>query len=77
MSWRRRDGVSAKRLNPNDRQRLARALEVVDATGHPLHYWQEKAQGGVRRSRIMRLSAISSTCRGRSFTSGPRRASTR
>lgn len=40
-----RDPVSAKRLNPNDRQRLARALEVVEATGHPLHHWQDLARG--------------------------------
>lgn len=41
----RRDQLSAKRLNPNDRQRLARALEVIEQTGHPLHYWQDKARG--------------------------------
>lgn len=41
----RRDVVGAKRLNPNDRQRLARALEVIEQTGHPLQYWQDKARG--------------------------------
>lgn len=40
-----RDPAGAKRLNPNDRQRLARALEVIEQTGHPLHYWQDKARG--------------------------------
>ena len=40
-----RDPVSAKRLNANDRQRLSRALEVIEATGHPLQHWQDKAAG--------------------------------
>jgi tRNA dimethylallyltransferase len=40
-----RDAAGAKRLNPNDRQRLTRALEVIEQTGHPLQYWQDKARG--------------------------------
>lgn len=32
------------RLDPNDRQRLIRALEVFDATGQPLRHWQARAQ---------------------------------
>ena len=31
-----RDPKTAQRLNPNDRQRILRALEVLDATGRPL-----------------------------------------
>jgi tRNA dimethylallyltransferase len=31
-----RDAKTAERLNPNDRQRILRALEVFDATGRPL-----------------------------------------
>ncbi|HEY5206899.1 MAG TPA: tRNA (adenosine(37)-N6)-dimethylallyltransferase MiaA [Roseiarcus sp.] len=31
-----RDPETAQRLNPNDRQRILRALEVLDATGRPL-----------------------------------------
>ena len=31
-----RDPTTAQRLNPNDRQRILRALEVLDATGRPL-----------------------------------------
>jgi tRNA dimethylallyltransferase len=31
-----RDPETAARLNPNDRQRILRALEVLDATGRPL-----------------------------------------
>jgi tRNA dimethylallyltransferase len=37
---RRRDPVCADRLNPNDRARVARALEVVQATGRSLADWQ-------------------------------------
>jgi tRNA dimethylallyltransferase len=34
-----RDSVSAQRLKPRDRTRIARALEVVEATGRPLPDW--------------------------------------
>lgn len=34
------DPASAARLAPGDRQRVARALEVFDATGRPLSEWQ-------------------------------------
>lgn len=40
-----RDPVSAANLQPGDRQRLARALEVIEATGKPLRHWQKEAQG--------------------------------
>ena len=36
----RRDPAEAARLNPNDRSRVARALEVVEATGRSLIDWQ-------------------------------------
>src|SRR5712671_661000 len=36
----RRDPASASRLNPNDRTRVARALEVIEATGRSLTDWQ-------------------------------------
>jgi tRNA dimethylallyltransferase len=36
----RRDPVASARLSPNDRTRIARALEVVVATGRPLADWQ-------------------------------------
>jgi tRNA dimethylallyltransferase len=35
----RRDPVSAERLKPGDRSRIARALEVVEATGRSLTDW--------------------------------------
>jgi tRNA dimethylallyltransferase len=40
----KRDAEAAARLKPNDRQRIARALEVVEGTGKPLSYWQAQAQ---------------------------------
>lgn len=36
------DQEAAEHLKPNDRQRVARALEVVLSTGKPLSYWHEK-----------------------------------
>jgi tRNA dimethylallyltransferase len=39
-----RHAPSAGRLSPADRQRLIRALEVIDSTGKPLSVWQEEAQ---------------------------------
>ena len=32
------------RLEPNDHQRIIRALEVIDGTGKPLRHWQQAAQ---------------------------------
>lgn len=39
-----RDPAGAKRFNRNDRQRIARALEVIEATGQPIQAWQERAK---------------------------------
>ncbi len=53
------DPVMAARLNPNDRQRLVRALEVLRATGQSLASFQGQVGGGltadvnVRRLRLM------------------------
>jgi tRNA dimethylallyltransferase len=38
----RRDPASAERLKPRDRTRIARALEVVEATGRPLTDWHRE-----------------------------------
>lgn len=43
----RLDPVSAARLGPRDRQRIARALEVVLATGTPLSQFQSERTGGL------------------------------
>jgi len=40
----KRDAVAAAKLHPADRQRLIRALEVVDSTGHSLSHWQQVAE---------------------------------
>jgi tRNA dimethylallyltransferase len=40
-----RDPASAARLVPNDAQRIARALEVLEATGRGLADWQLAGQG--------------------------------
>jgi tRNA dimethylallyltransferase len=37
-----RDPTTGGRLRPSDRQRLARAMEVLEATGIPLADWQER-----------------------------------
>jgi tRNA dimethylallyltransferase len=41
---------AAARLRPSDRQRIARALEVVRSTGIPLHQWQQQTEGGISAS---------------------------
>ena len=38
----RRDPETARRLEPTDSQRIARALEVLDATGRSLAAWQQE-----------------------------------
>jgi tRNA dimethylallyltransferase len=38
----RRDPVSAEKLEPRDRSRIARALEVIEATGRSLHDWHHE-----------------------------------
>lgn len=50
-----RDPVAAARLNPNDRQRLIRAWEVLEATGRPLADWQAQEEGGDTSLRVLRL----------------------
>lgn len=40
----RRDSEMAARLKPGDRQRIARALEVIETTGRSLSYWQKQGQ---------------------------------
>jgi tRNA dimethylallyltransferase len=39
----KRDADAAQRLNPADKQRIIRALEVIDSTGRPLARWQADA----------------------------------
>ena len=44
------DPAGAARLHVNDTTRVARALEVVRATGRPLAEWQRLRVGGIRES---------------------------
>src|SRR5690606_34810003 len=37
-----KDPETAPRLRPTDSQRIARALEVVDASGRPISSWQKE-----------------------------------
>lgn len=41
------DPAAATRLNPADTTRVARALEVIRATGRPLGAWQAERKGGI------------------------------
>jgi tRNA dimethylallyltransferase len=41
------DSEAALRLRPTDTIRIARALEVVRATGRPLSHWQQERSGGI------------------------------
>jgi tRNA dimethylallyltransferase len=43
----REDPAAAARLAPADTTRVARALEVVRATGRPLGHWQAERAGGI------------------------------
>ncbi len=42
-----RDAVMAARLRPTDPQRIVRALEVIDSTGHSLAEWQAEPTSGL------------------------------
>ncbi len=41
------DPLMASRLNPADRQRQSRALEVIRSTGRSLNHWQAELSGGM------------------------------
>ena len=41
------DPERAAALHPSDTTRVARALEVVRSTGHPLAHWQARREGGI------------------------------
>ena len=43
----REDPAMAARLNPADRQRLSRALEVMRSSGRSLGEWQQRLEGGI------------------------------
>lgn len=52
----RRDPDMAARLRPSDPQRLARALEVIDATGRSLGAWQaQESEGLIHPDETLRI----------------------
>jgi tRNA dimethylallyltransferase len=51
----RRDPAGAARLRPTDRQRVGRALEVIEATGRPLTWWQGLARVGAHQGPVLAL----------------------
>ncbi len=46
----REDPERSLALNPGDRARVARALEVVRSTGRSLGHWQQQSEGGIGTS---------------------------
>ena len=52
------DPVIAGRLQPGDKQRVIRALEVVMHTGRPLSYWQALPRQGGLTGRAFKLAHI-------------------
>jgi tRNA dimethylallyltransferase len=51
-----RDPTAAARIRPNDRQRLARAWEVLEATGRSLSEWQ--AEGSTARPGVEFVTVV-------------------
>jgi tRNA dimethylallyltransferase len=58
-----RDPAMAARLSPNDPQRIARALEVIDATGRSLAAWQQERSAPLV-DRVAALKIVMSPPRG-------------
>lgn len=52
------DPQAAARLNPGDTARVARALEVVRSTGHPLSHWQQRRAGGIAGTLPVRAAVV-------------------
>lgn len=52
------DPLTAARLRPSDRQRILRALEVLEATGRPLAAWQEGPRRPPIRPRALLAVAL-------------------
>lgn len=50
----REDPERAALLNPADSTRVARALEVVRATGQPMAHWQARREGGIAQRVALR-----------------------
>jgi tRNA dimethylallyltransferase len=62
----RLDPAAAARLHPNDRRRVIRALEVLEATGRPLSHWQtEHARPAPAEVQVYALQPPRATLRAR------------
>ena len=48
------DPASAARLAPADTTRVARALEIIRSTGHPIAHWQAHKTGGIAEQITLR-----------------------
>jgi tRNA dimethylallyltransferase len=51
----RRDGAAAARIRPNDRQRIQRALEVIERTGRPISEQQAEDLRGATAGANLKL----------------------
>ena len=72
-----RDPATAHRLMPSDRSRIARALEVLEATGRSLTDWHRDGHAAADRSRRARPRSSSTCERSELVRAHRRRASTR
>jgi len=54
----REDPARAALLSANARARIARALEVVRSTGHPLAHWQAESVGGIGSQIALRPAVL-------------------
>jgi len=52
------DPLAAARIHPNDTQRTLRALEVYEATGRPLSWWQQRPHEGAGRIEPLKLGVL-------------------
>lgn len=50
-----RDRAMAAKLHPSDKQRLIRALEVIESTGKSLLYWQESIEAPLKDFELRKL----------------------
>lgn len=50
---RERDPAYAAKIHPNDRQRLSRALAVIETTGKPFSWWHAAKTPAVRRDALV------------------------
>ncbi len=49
------DSETANRLNPNDKQRISRALEIIYATGKSLSYWQKQPLKPAIKAHLLKI----------------------